>query len=367
MNKWKKGAAGLVAIAVILQCVIGAVAANTGVVRRSSDRSTVLIDLFQNDGSTVDFVKEYPEHLYLNEAVSEMPTEPEERQVYDEVPVFAQEDYAEAKYGTGTVADQGSSITALAMAATYLTGYEYLPDELAYYFAAKADTDAERIQYASEALGLVGENVEKWDDIVAAVQNGKCAILQLNEKSLFAEDTHFIVMHGVTEEGKILINDPCGANYDIEELKEGYASGFAADSVKEALSWGFTLKLSEAAEDIKRYEEPVSEVPGDRYESLTLSPAEKQLLARAVCVLGAGECMEGQQVLAEVFLNRLLADGHPDELKELVYGKDKWCTPELLNGAEVTQREYAVVERAIYGPYILERKDITDFSYTCHK
>ena len=52
---------------------------------------------------------------------------------------YCQLDYEHVAYpnpvnGRGTIANNGCSVTCLAMVATYLTGHEYLPDELARYF-----------------------------------------------------------------------------------------------------------------------------------------------------------------------------------------------------------------------------------------
>ena len=71
------------------------------------------------------------------------PTEPPEtepvvtepRFVYDAVPLFYMSDYPDILYRSGTVATSGSNIASLAMVASYLTGNEYRPDELADYFA----------------------------------------------------------------------------------------------------------------------------------------------------------------------------------------------------------------------------------------
>ena len=192
VNKWKKAAVGAIAFVVILQCtVLCVVAANTGMVERSDERNTVLIDLY--DGTTMDFVKEFPENLFLRGQETEPPV----------------------------------------------------------------------------------------------------------------VDTHWDVVSG---------GDSAGA----------------------------------------------------RYESLELTYAEKQLLARAVCVLGEGECVEGQQALVEMLLNRLLSEEFPDELREIVCGKDGLCDAELLNEVALTDTDYAVVEKAIYGSYILN-EGVTDLSYTCHE
>ena len=71
-----------------------------------------------------------------------------------EVPLYYQTDYPDVSYGTGTVATKGSSITALAMVATYLTGREYLPDELARDFGDTAENNIQRLETASEELQI---------------------------------------------------------------------------------------------------------------------------------------------------------------------------------------------------------------------
>ena len=55
-----------------------------------------------------------------------------------------------------------------------------------------------------------------------------------------------------------------------------------------------------------------------------------------------------------------------NKLQELVYGKDGLCQVDLLNKIEITEAAYTSVEKAIYGPYLLD-KDVTDFSYVCHE
>jgi len=399
VSKWKKAAAGLMVFMMVLQCaVLYAVAANEDATEFLHERNTVLIDLSQNDGPTLHFVRECPGSLLLSESKADPAAEAAVREVFDEIPDLVQEDYSETLYGSGTVASHGSSITALAMVATYLTGYTYLPDELAHSFAGKAATDAERIEYAANALGLAftgigaganaGEKADNWEAILTALQAGKCAIAQLNAGSLFAEEKHFVVLKGVTESGaeggtensaeggaeagyRILVLDPRGANYEKEALAEGFASGFDESVIRDSLVSGWIFDKSAISVDIKRYEEPVGgesggEAAGERYASLELSAVEKQLLARAVCVLGKGECAEGQQAVAEVLLNRLLAEEFPGDVKALVYGEGAPCDVDKLNAAEATEAEYAALERALYGPYLLN-ESVTDLTYMCHE
>ena len=86
--------------------------------------------------------------LETEETVTEAPTEPPEtlppetvpettapeqpdRIHYDAVPNFYETDYPDIRYGIGSFAENGSGITSVAMVASYLTGYEYRPDQLA--------------------------------------------------------------------------------------------------------------------------------------------------------------------------------------------------------------------------------------------
>lgn len=376
VSKWMKAAAGLMVFVMIFQCAVSyTVAANEDAAEFSYDRNTVLIDLSQNDGPTPHFVREYPGSLLLSQFEAEPAAEAAVREVYEEIPGFFQEDYPDALYGKGTVASNGSSMTALAMMATYLTGYTYLPDELARNFAGKAVTDAERVVYAANALGLDYDMVDTWAALLDALQAGKCAIVQLRAGSVFADEEHFVVLAGIAEVGdRILILDPRGANYEKEALQEGFASGFDASVISEAMNRCWIFDRNAIPGDIKRYEEAEAvggeavdgEAAGERYASLELSAVEKQLLARAVCVLGKGECVEGQQAVAEALLNRLLSEQFPGDVKVLIYGEGAPCDADELNAAEATESEYIAVERALYGPYILN-EGVTDLTYKCHK
>ena len=58
----------------------------------------------------------------------------EEKTEYSFVPSYFQTDYPYIKFGNGTIATSGCSITCLAMIATYLTDQEYTPVQMAYHF-----------------------------------------------------------------------------------------------------------------------------------------------------------------------------------------------------------------------------------------
>ena len=66
-------------------------------------------------------------------------TDPNAPRGHNGVPLYFQNDYPDEVYGEGTVASNGCSAASLAMVATYLTGREYLPDEIARYFGSLPD------------------------------------------------------------------------------------------------------------------------------------------------------------------------------------------------------------------------------------
>lgn len=389
MNGLKRLSAMILAVAVAFQLLAPHVFAVTvSWSDYSTSRRTVLINIATDSNDTSDFVRTFPKNLAFSEVfVQYDPLEPVLGQTLEQtgnssyqedgvVPAYLQSDYPEALYGEGTVATDGSSITALAMMATYLTGYEYLPDEMARWFAGKADDDASRLVYASEALGLSFAASQNLETAYEQLQAGKYCIIQLDHTSIFADSQsaelqdsdfrHFVVLCGITEDGKILVNDPMAGEYLSEELKECLVSGFTESDISIGFQYALIYDKDEVPADLAQYTEIPADSGESRYASLGLTVSEKQLLARVVCLNAGRECEEGQQAIIEVLLNRMLSDDFPDELKKIVYGENALCEISLLNEAEPERIHYLAVERAMYGPYILT-EDVTEFAYVCHR
>lgn len=78
-------------------------------------------------------------------------------EVYEEGPFFPDytlEEYGDVLYGSGTIKTNGCSVCCMAVAATYLTGHQYYPDELARWFGSKAENNVDRLRYMANALHL---------------------------------------------------------------------------------------------------------------------------------------------------------------------------------------------------------------------
>jgi len=66
-----------------------------------------------------------------------------------------------------------------------------------------------------------------------------------------------------------------------------------------------------------------------------------------------GECFEGQQAVAEVVLNRLVADGFQNTVNGVIYAENQFRSVPFLEDAEPTSIQYEAIERALEGPYVL--------------
>lgn len=271
------------------------------------------------------------------------------------IPQFYQTDYPEVLYSNGTIATDGCSITCLAMVATYMTEYPYLPDELAGYFGGYMEgvvTNLERLEAASDVLQLPWRRAGNFHDAMKALKEGKVVIAMMNGKSIFTNSQHFIVLAGMTEDGKILIHDPYQPNYEVWNLKNAFLYGFEEKDLSGGFSGAWIYDKSAMPQEPFIYTEEKVEVEC-RYPQVTLTQQERDLLARMVWVEARGETAEGQQAVAEVVLNRLVAEGYSDNLRDIIYSNNQFRSTQWLDEAEPTQTQYDAVDAALNGPYIL--------------
>ena len=132
-----------------------------------------IVETLPTEAATIPVAEPEPE---IPETIAEPTTEPTEvtepetepvtepveteppRIDYEEVPQYFQNDYPNDRFGQGTIETHGSCITSLAMVASYMTGHEYLPNELADYFGGYGLNDIQRLEYGSTKLQLPWKN-----------------------------------------------------------------------------------------------------------------------------------------------------------------------------------------------------------------
>lgn len=156
-----------------------------------------------------------------------------------DVPHYIQHYYRDVWYGShGTIASHGCGITCLAMVYSYLLDQEITPPYLAERFGrynTPVGSDWGVFTATGEYFGMNVEKTHQWKEALEALENGHMVIAQANPESIFTDGGHFILLYGLTEDGKIMVKDPSIYNYSVESsyiLQEGFSNGFNHENIK---------------------------------------------------------------------------------------------------------------------------------------
>ena len=116
-----------------------------------------------------------------------------------------------------------------------MANVKVLPDELiaSGEYVKKSLTDTEENYNIVISSQLSGEVKQVFwggkDDVIEALKNHQPVICSM-KGGKFTNGGHFIVLTGITEDGKILVNDPYGGNYNKASLQDGFENGFDFDT-----------------------------------------------------------------------------------------------------------------------------------------
>lgn len=281
-------------------------------------------------------------------------TEPE-MLTYDTVPLFYQTDYPYVKFGDGTIATSGCSMTCLSMIATYMTDHEYTPDQLVYHFGKYGKTNVERLEYAAQQLGLPYEKNFDWRETQKALEEGKVAIVMENDRSPFTTGQHFIVLSGLTDDGLVIVKDPFEPNYSSELLIDGFLGGFHEYTITSGYSGGWVFDKSEMPDNPELYDARKPQQPETRYVGYELPEEDIYTLACLAWVQARNQPEEVQQAVLEVILNRLVSDEYPNTVDKVLWWSETFGSVYYLQNAKPDLPQYRAVTAAMYGPYVLPR------------
>ena len=283
---------------------------------------------------------------------------------HNPIPRYYQTDYPYIKFGNGTLATSGCSVTCLAMMATYLTDAEYTPPQMAYHFGSYGKTNIERLDYGIAQMQLPYTRTENVREVLLALQNGKVAIVMMDDESFFTTEQHFIVLAGMTEDGKYLVNDPMETNYKDGDLhiKDGYDNGFASFYLTQGFSGGWIFDKEAMPEDYVLYDASLPEQQKNRYQGYSLTGDDIYTLACFVWAEAREEPAEVKQAVAEVVLNRLISGKYPNTVRTVIQKTEFYRAVDAMAQVEEPGLEqYIAVDTAMYGPYILP-EDICFYS-----
>ena len=126
---------------------------------------------------------------------------------------YYQNDYSNVSYGSGSIASCGCGPTSFAMVASTLLKKQVTPkDAVSWcgnkYYVSGQGTSWSFFNAASEHFGISKpRNVNSIDEVTNALKSGKLVISSQN-KGLFTEHGHFILLSGISPDGKISVKDP---------------------------------------------------------------------------------------------------------------------------------------------------------------
>ena len=130
-----------------------------------------------------------------------------------QIPHYLQTDYGNIPYGGGSIASSGCGPTSFAMIASYLTGTTITPvDAVSWcgnsYYKPGVGTYWSYFGAAASHFGC-GSVIQTTDAnaVLKALSEGH-PVISSQRAGLFTSGGHFIVLRGVTVNGKVLVNDP---------------------------------------------------------------------------------------------------------------------------------------------------------------
>jgi len=204
-----------------------------------------LIEYWIHHEEAVQWVVDYPE--YADKPAKEIDQKAlesiriEDYDMQGEIPVFYQWDqtWGYASYGAGTVATEGCGPSCIAMVVTGLTKDMSMTPKKAADFSMKngyytedAGTAWELMQSGAQALGLKVIEV-RWEKrvVLKQLKAGNPIICSMGPGD-FTQEGHFVVLTGVTKDGKIKLNDPNSRKntektWDAQELLDQMKSMWA--------------------------------------------------------------------------------------------------------------------------------------------
>ena len=270
----------------------------------------------------------------------------------DAVPHYHQSEYPDIRYGNGTIATSGSSVAALAMVATYMTDHVYTPADIADYAVQYGASHYKRLEKVSDLMQIPWKRALNVNEALKAVREGKIAIALMGSRSVFPGGNHFIVLTGVTEDGKIWVLDPDDRDYSAWGVGELLENGFPDGKLIAGYEGAWIYDKTQMPEEPFIYEpEPAPEE--SRYPGLELTDAEIKLMADLIFMEAQSEPFEGQQAVAEVIFNRLKSGNFQSSINSIIYAKDQFAAVKNLYLAKPTDTQYKAIERALNGPYVL--------------
>lgn len=134
---------------------------------------------------------------------------------YQDMPLYLQYSgpWSSVAYGNGSIRNKGCAPTCLAMVLSYMKGQQILPSDVVAWTGNRYYVNG-----AGSSWDIFGAVASNWgiscrglghsqSNMLAALNEGKPVIASMGPGT-FTKGGHFIVLTGLTDDGKITVNDP---------------------------------------------------------------------------------------------------------------------------------------------------------------
>lgn len=171
-----------------------------------------------------------------------------------EMPYYFQADYPDVPYGNyGTVESHGCGPTSLAMVGSLCIGKFIYPDEVAKQYGAynyPNGSSWELMTKFAEDHGFSVRDSYDIKEVKEALRQGDVAISS-QKAGLFTNGGHYIVLSGLTDDGKIMVHDP--NKWSLTKLEKEFKYGFEDWQIAKSNKkfWIY---------DVPKFEEPKTDV-----------------------------------------------------------------------------------------------------------
>lgn len=172
-----------------------------------------LIDLASKNDEAIDFVANYPEY---KEKIRIKDISIKEDYKKGNIPLFIQWDkrWGYDKYGSEFIAINGCGPTSLAMVAVGLTGDTSINPKVVAdysrkngYLANNVGTSWNLMTEGAKHFGLYGMEISLDENVIISKLRQGHPIIASMGPGEFTSEGHFIVLAGIDENGKIIVND----------------------------------------------------------------------------------------------------------------------------------------------------------------
>ncbi len=202
-----------------------------------------LLTLLSNNTETLSFVSDYLMHVDDEEKSGGITGE----ELTGSIPLFQQWDkrWGYLKYGSNIIAINGCGPTCMSMVYTGLTGNtDKDPAVIAdfclenNYYTEDSGTAWSLMLNGAKKLGLDAEKISIGkESIKEKLDSGQPVICSMKPGD-FTDTGHFIVLCGITEDGKLMLNDP----NNISRSEKKWDMDTVLSQIKAAWSYSYTIQ-----------------------------------------------------------------------------------------------------------------------------